>query len=83
MPIIVDEISALDAENAASTIRQIGEYGFSIFCATPEFTGYLVSEVGRYIYINQHRAKNYMDAECQWNIMPHHMNYWGEHETQS
>ncbi|MFW1799606.1 hypothetical protein ACG9YX_06135 [Acinetobacter nematophilus] len=83
MPIIVDEISALDAENAASTIKQIGEYGFSIFCATPEFTGYLVSEVGRYIYINQHRAKNYIDAECQWNIMPHHMNYWGEHETQS
>lgn len=83
IPIIVDEISALDAENTASTIQQIGEYGFSIFCATPELTAYLVSEVGRYIYINQNVAKNIMEAECQWNIMPHHVNQWGAHEVQS
>ncbi|WP_168407138.1 hypothetical protein [Acinetobacter indicus] len=81
IPIIVDEISALDAENTASTIQQIGEYGFSIFCATPELTAYLVSEVGRYIYINQNVAKNIMEPECQWNIMPHHVNHWGMHEA--
>ncbi|QIO05870.1 coiled-coil domain-containing protein [Acinetobacter shaoyimingii] len=83
IPIIVDEISALDAENTASTIQQIGEYGFSIFCATPELTAYLVSEVGRYIYINQNVAKHFMEPECQWNIMPHHVNHWGIHEVQS
>lgn len=83
IPIIVDEISALDAENTASTIQQIGEHGFSIFCATPELTAYLVSEVGRYIYINQNVAKNIMEPECQWNIMPHHVNHWGMHEVQS
>ncbi|RLL38323.1 hypothetical protein D9K79_16300 [Acinetobacter cumulans] len=83
IPIIVDEISALDAENTASTIQQIGEHGFSIFCATPELTAYLVSEVGRYIYINQNVAKNIMEPECQWNIMPHHVNHWGTHEAQS
>lgn len=83
MPIIVDEISALDAENTASTIQQIGQYGFSIFCATPELTAYLVSEVGRYIYINQNVAKHIMESECQWNIMPHHVNHWGAHEIKS
>jgi hypothetical protein len=92
MPIIVDEISTLDPANSQATINQISAQGFSIFCATPAFNAHIVSEVGRFIFIDQFKPASIMVEGCDIHIMPHHIAVFGasveagigaKHEVQS
>lgn len=78
MPIIVDEISTLDFKNTDSTIQQISDHGFSIFCATPSFSGYISQKVGRWIMIDRKRVVKPMVSKCHMNILPHHIEGFGE-----
>ncbi|MBC7750334.1 MAG: hypothetical protein H7Z73_01260 [Candidatus Saccharibacteria bacterium] len=77
MPIIVDEISTLDPANSQATINQISAQGFSIFCATPAFNAHIVSEVGRFIFIDQFKPASIMVEGCDIHIMPHHIAVFG------
>ncbi|MDO6677090.1 hypothetical protein [Shewanella sp. 4_MG-2023] len=83
MPIIVDEISTLDFKNTDSTIKQISDHGFSIFCATPSFSGYISRKVGRWVMIDRKRVDKPIVSKCHMNILPHHIEGFGEceHET--
>lgn len=77
MPIIVDEISTLDQKNTAATIAQIGEQGFSIFCATPSYS-YLVSKlVGNWVFLDKNTVKFAKVANCIYSILPEHVQHFG------
>lgn len=78
LPIIVDEIAALDATNSNTVVNQIAEHGFSIFCATPEFTATVANNVGRFLYIGDVSPKNIMLPSCQLHVLPEHIEYFGE-----
>ncbi|WP_026970845.1 hypothetical protein [Aliagarivorans marinus] len=78
MPIIVDEISTLDFKNTDSTIQQISSHGFSIFCATPSYSGYISRKVGRWVMIDRKRVAKPMVSKCHMNILPHHIEGFGE-----
>ncbi len=80
MPIIVDEIGTLDLKNTSSTIDQIAEHGFSIFCATPSFSAFVSQKVGRWIMIDQSMVKVPMVSGCHMNIMPDHIESFGEYK---
>lgn len=77
LPIVVDEIAALDAENSETVIRQISEHGFSIFCATPDYKANIAKCVGRYIHIDENRPKNVLIPSCQLHLLPHHVESFG------
>lgn len=77
LPIIVDEIAALDAENSETVIKQISEQGFSIFCATPDYKANIAQCVGRYIHIDENRPKNVLIASCQLHLLPEHVERFG------
>lgn len=77
MPIIVDEISTLDQKNTTATIAQIGEQGFSIFCATPSYS-YLVSKlVGNWVFLDKNTVKFAKVANCIYSILPEHVQHFG------
>lgn len=78
IPIVVDEISTLDALNSKATIQQISEQGFAIFCATPEFNTHIAETVGQYIFIDMHRTGKTMLSTCNLHVMPHHIDSFGE-----
>ena len=78
MPIIVDEIGTLDIKNTGSTIEQIAEHGFSIFCATPSFSAFVSQKVGRWVMIDQSMVKSPMVNGCHMNILPEHIESFGE-----
>lgn len=80
IPIVVDEISTLDALNSRATIQQISEQGFSIFCATPEFNTHIAQTVGQYIFIDMHRTSKTMLPTCNLHVMPHHIDSFGEYD---
>lgn len=77
MPIIVDEISVMDSDNTSSTIKQIMEHGFSIFCATPTFSASLSEKVGHWIMIDQSTIKQPIVSKCHFNVMPEHVESFG------
>jgi len=77
MPIIVDEISTLDSINTDSTIEQITEHGFSIFCATPSFSAFVSHKVGRWVMIDRSTIKQPMVQSCHLNILPEHVESYG------
>ncbi|PHS59774.1 MAG: hypothetical protein COB00_17410 [Alcanivorax sp.] len=77
MPIIVDEVSTLDFQNTKATIQQIGEHGFSIFCATPTFSGFISQNVGRWIMIDRARMKQPRVSKCHLHILPEHVESFG------
>lgn len=77
LPIIVDEIAALDAENSETVIKQIAEHGFSIFCATPDYKANIAQCVGRYIHIDENRPKNVLITSCQLHLLPQHVERFG------
>jgi hypothetical protein len=77
MPIIVDEISVMDSNNTDSTIKQIMEHGFSIFCATPTFSATLSEKVGSWIMIDQSTIKQPLVSKCHFNVMPEHIESFG------
>ncbi|PKI02509.1 hypothetical protein [Glaciecola sp. 33A] len=70
IPIIVDEISTLDGSNTQSTISQIDSHGFSIFCATPSFSGNLCRLVGRWVRLDSHHVSEPLVSKCHMNILP-------------
>jgi len=78
MPIIVDEISTLDSINTNSTIEQITEHGFSIFCATPSFSAFVSHKVGRWVMIDRSMIRQPMVQSCHLNILPEHVESYGE-----
>ncbi len=77
MPIIVDEVSTLDFKNTKATIQQIAEHGFSIFCATPTFSGFISQNVGRYIMIDRAKMKQPLVRKCHMHILPEHVESFG------
>jgi len=77
MPIIVDEISTLDSINTDSTIEQITEHGFSIFCATPSFSAFVSHKVGRWVMIDRSTIQHPMVQSCHLNILPEHVESYG------
>jgi len=79
MPIILDEISVLDGKNTESTIKQIAEHGFSLFCATPSFSAPLSSKVRRWITIDSYNVSQPLVRNCHKYILPEHIESWGEH----
>lgn len=80
MPIIVDEISTLDSINTDSTIEQISEHGFSIFCATPSFSASVSQKVGRWVMIDRSMIRQPMVQSCHLNILPEHVESYGDAE---
>lgn len=78
LPIVVDEVSTLDAANSMATIQQISEQGFSILCATPEFNAHVAESVGCYILIDKYRANYHMLDQCQMHLLPQHVNRFGK-----
>lgn len=77
LPIIVDEISVLDSNNTDSTIQQISEHGFSIFCATPSFSALVSQKVGRWIMIDKWMIGKPLVAKCHINVLPQHVDSFG------
>lgn len=78
IPIIVDEVSTLDQNNTTATIKQIAGHGFSIFCATPSFSAVISHKVGRWIMIDRIYLKEAMVDRCYMNILPEHIESYGE-----
>jgi hypothetical protein len=78
IPIIVDEISTLDSSNTNSTIKQITEHGFSIFCATPNYSASVSHKVGRWVMIDKSMIKVPLVQSCHLNILPDHVESFGE-----
>lgn len=78
MPIIVDEVSTIDFKNTCATIKQIADHGFSIFCATPSFSGYISQNVGRWIMIDRVKVRQPMVSKCHMNILPKYVEGYGE-----
>lgn len=83
MPIVVDEIGTIDYGNADSTIKQIAEHGFSIFCATPNFSAFIARKVGRWIMIDRAMVKHPLVSKCHMNILPHYCESYGEQMNES
>jgi len=83
MPIIVDEISTLDLKNTKATIKQISEHGFSIFCATPTYSGYISSKVGRWITIGRSVVQAPVVQGCYINLLPKDIETFGENQNAS
>ena len=77
MPIIVDEISTLDSANTDSTIKQITEHGFSIFCATPNYSASVSHKVGRWVMIDKSTIKAPLVQSCHLNILPEQVESFG------
>ena len=58
-------------------IAQIGEQGFSIFCATPSYS-YLVSKlVGNWVFLDKNTVKFAKVANCIYSILPEHVQHFG------
>lgn len=78
MPIVVDEIGSLDSANTDSTIKQIADHGFSIFCATPTFSAHISQKVGRWVMVNQATVDAPLAEGCNTVILPEHVESFGE-----
>lgn len=77
MPIIVDEVGTLDFKNTKATIQQISEHGFSIFCATPTFSGFVSQNVGRWLMIDRAKIQRPLVPKCHMQILPEHVESFG------
>lgn len=78
MPIIVDEIGTLDHGNGPATIAQIIEHGFSVFCATPEYSALINKKVGRWTRIDRFHVEKPMVSGCHLKSLPKHVESIGE-----
>ena len=52
MPIVIDEVAALDGTNTSMIVDCINEHGFSAFCATPLRSTVVCQAVGRWVTID-------------------------------
>ncbi|MDO7413075.1 hypothetical protein Q5X48_14790 [Acinetobacter baumannii] len=77
LPIVVDEVAALDADNSEAVVKHISEQGFSIFCATPKFEAHIANCAGRHILIDQYRPDKVLLNTCQLHILPRHVSIFG------
>ncbi|WP_267530446.1 coiled-coil domain-containing protein [Acinetobacter oleivorans] len=77
LPIVVDEVAALDADNSEAVVKHISEQGFSIFCATPKFEAHIANCTGRHILIDQYRPDKVLLNTCQLHILPRHVSVFG------
>lgn len=78
LPIIIDEIGTLDHSNAPATIAQIMEHGFSVFCATPEYSALINKKVGRWTRIDRFHVEKPMVSGCYLKSLPKHVESIGE-----
>jgi len=78
LPIIIDEIGTLDHGNAPATIAQIMEHGFSVFCATPEYSALINKKVGRWTRIDRFHVETPMVSGCHLKSLPKHVESIGE-----
>ncbi|MBU2878739.1 MULTISPECIES: hypothetical protein [Aliiglaciecola] len=83
MPIIVDEVGTLDFKNTKATIQQISEHGFSIFCATPTFSGFVSKNVGRWIMIDRAKIKKPRVPKCHMHILPEYIESFGSQSNEA
>lgn len=52
MPIVIDEVAALDGTNTSMIVDCINEHGFSAFCATPLRSAVVCQAVGRWVTVD-------------------------------
>ena len=79
LPIVVDEIGTLDSKNTKSVVNQIIDHGFTLFCATPNFSPSLNRIVGRTLTLDAVKVPEVCVEECSIHILPRHINYFGTH----
>lgn len=81
MPIIVDEISTLDAKNMKAAVDLIKGYGFSLFCATPDFTAKVAHNVGAFIELGTFTVTKPLLNECRMKVLRQHVQTFREKDA--
>lgn len=74
LPIIVDEITALDAENIDTIVRQIESMDMTVFCATPNETGKVCSAITRWVNISDYISDVYRVEGCVLKVTANNVN---------
>jgi hypothetical protein len=64
MPLVMDEVASLDADNLRILIAVTEKHGFRLFSATPELSGLLASVIGNWIALGRLRMTNPLAPEC-------------------
>lgn len=80
MPIVIDEVAALDGTNTAMIIECINEHGFSAFCATPLRSAVVCDAVGRWVTVDYNHIGDDITPVwpgCVLNILPGSISVWG------
>lgn len=78
IPIVVDEMSTLDGANKGAAANQVLQHGFSVFCATPDFSASLAKLMGRWVMIDAAYIDQPLVDGCHMNILPQHVESFGE-----
>src|SRR5690606_19939631 len=82
LPIVVDEIGTLDSKNTKAVVDQCIDHGFTLFCATPNFSPSLNRIVGRTLNMDAAKVPETRVNECVVQILPQHIDYFGaRHEA--
>lgn len=71
VPIVIDETSILDADNIISTINLVSEYGFSVFCATPEISSSVIRGTKYYLSIDSYNIDSPLHPDCNTMVLPY------------
>jgi hypothetical protein len=78
IPIVVDEMSTLDGANKGAAANQVLQHGFSVFCATPDFSASLAKLMGSWVMIDAAYIDQPVVDGCHMNILPQHVESFGE-----
>lgn len=82
LPIVVDEIGTLDSKNTRAVVEQIIEHGFTLFCATPNYSPTLDRIVGRTLNMDAAVLEKVRVPDCSIHVTAKHINYFGaRHEA--
>lgn len=80
MPIVIDEVAALDGTNTSMIVDCINEHGFSAFCATPLRSAVVCEAVGRWVTVDYNHIEQDVTPVwpgCVLNILPRSISVWG------
>lgn len=77
LPIVVDEIGTLDRRNTEAVVSQIIEHGFTLFCATPNYSPVLNLTVGRSLELGTVKVRQVQVHQCEMHVLPEHINVFG------
>lgn len=64
MPLVMDEVANLDADNLSTLLEVADQHGFALFSATPELSGLLASLIGHWITLGRLQVDNPLAPEC-------------------